>query len=115
MCVNIYIAIAYHPNKPNVSLEEQYGPGNITAFLQWTEELNNSLVTYHVSVEPMASVNNSTGRANLTLSYNTRYNVSVVADICGRINATTSLMVNYGKHILTIMILNPSSPFLSTS
>ena len=57
----------------------------------------------------MASVNLSTGQANLILSYNTRYNVSVVADICGRINATTSYMANYGKHILTL--LNPHSPF----
>ena len=38
------------------------------------------------------------GRANLIVSYDTPYNVSVVAGVCGRINASTTLMVNYGKH-----------------
>ena len=70
---------------------------SVTVFLQWTKELNNSLVTYHVSVEPMAHVDTGDGRANVTLLYNTPYNVSVVADFCDRRNATTTLLKNYGK------------------
>ena len=79
-------------------IEEQFGVDNVTVVLQWTEELNNSLVTYDVRVEPMAHIITSNGRANLILSYNTLYNVSVVADICGIMNETTSHVVNYGKY-----------------
>ena len=95
------IRTAYQPSPPEVSLEEQFGVDNVTVDLQWTEELNSSfnLVTYHVSVEPMAHVVTGNSRANLTLQYNTPYNMSVVADVCGRINATTTLLVNYGKHL----------------
>ena len=91
------MCIAYHPNQPEVSLDEQFGMDNVTVFLQWTEELNNSLVSYHVSIEPMAHVNTDNSRANLVLLYNTPYNVSIVADVCNRINATTTLMRNYGN------------------
>jgi hypothetical protein len=91
------IVTAYRPNQPEVSLAEKFGVDSVTVFLQWTEELNNSLVTYHVRVEPMAHVNTGNGKANVTLLYNTPYNVSVVADFCGRRNATTTFMRNYGN------------------
>ena len=94
---------AYRPNPPNVSLEEKFRVDNVTVVLQWTEELKNSLVTYDVRVEPMAHVISSNGRANLTLSYNTLYNVSVVADVCGRMNETTSHVVNYGKYFISMI------------
>ena len=90
---------AYHPNPLEVSHDEQFGVDSVTVSLQWTEVLNNPLVTYHVSVEPMADINTGNGRANLTLLYNTPYNVSVVADFCGRRNATTTLLNNYGNVI----------------
>ena len=44
--------------------------------------LKSSITHYHVSVEPMAHVDTGDDRANVTLLYNTPYNVSVVADIC---------------------------------
>ena len=91
------VCTAYRPNQPEVDLEEQFGVDNVTVFLQWIEELSNSLVSYHVSVEPMAHVNADNSRANLTLLYNIPYNVSIVADVCNRINATTKLMKNYGN------------------
>ena len=90
---------AYCPNQPEVSLKEEFGVDNVTVFLQWTEELNNPLVTYHVTVEPIAHINTGNGRANVTLLYNTPYKVSVVADFCGRRNATTTLLNNYGNVI----------------
>ena len=55
----------------------------------------------------MAHVVIGNGRANLTLDYNTPYNVSVVfvADYCGGLNnATTILVVNYGKHCTSMII-----------
>ena len=97
--MDIVIVTAYHPNPPEVSFEEHFGVDNVTVFLQWTQELNNSLVTYHVSVEPVAHINSGNGKANVTLLYNTLYKVSVVADFCGRRNATTTLLNNYGNII----------------
>ena len=93
------IVIAYHPNPPEVSREEQFGVDSVTVFLQWTEELNNSLVTYHVSIEPMAHISIGNGRANLTLLYNTPYSVSIVADFCDRRSANATLLKNYGNII----------------
>ena len=46
----------------------------------------------------MAHVNIGNNRANLILSYNTPYNVSVVAEVCGQRNATKSLKLNYGRY-----------------
>ena len=94
-----YNVTAYHPNPPEVSLREEFGVDNVTVFLQWTQELSNSLVTYHISAEPMAHINTGNGRANLTLLYNTPYNLSVVADFCDRRSATTTLLNNYGNII----------------
>ena len=42
-------------------------------------------------------------KANLTLSYNTLYNVSVVAEVCGRLDASTIFMVNYSKYTSMFM------------
>ena len=71
----------------------------VTIQLNWTQS-GNSLVAYGVGVIPSSgttvSIIDST-TANLTLSYNTPYNVTVVADFCGQRNATTMIDVNYGK------------------
>ena len=75
---------------------------SVIVLLQWTEDISNSLVIYNVSVEPLANVVKGSGKANLTLLYNTLYTVSVVADFCGRRNATTTVMKNYGKHYIDI-------------
>ena len=92
------IVTAFCPSKPEVSLIEEFGVDNVTVFLQWTsEEISNPLVTYHVSVEPMAQISTGNGRANLTLLYNTLYKVNVVADFCGRRNANATLLKNYGN------------------
>ena len=49
----------------------------------------------------MAGVITSHGsdRANVTVPYNAPHNVSITADFCHRINATTIIEVYYGKHI----------------
>ena len=94
-----YNVTAYHPNPPEVSLREEFGVDNVTVFLQWTQELSNSLVTYHISVKPMAQISTGNGRANVTLLYSTPYNVSIVADFCGRRSTTTTLLKKYGNVI----------------
>ena len=39
----------------------------------------------------------SNTRANLSVPYNTPYNVSIVAGVCGQRNSTTYIELNYGK------------------
>ena len=55
-------------------------------------------VSYSVSVDPEVEVINYSGKssAQLILSYNTNYNVSVVASLCGK-SSTTFTVINYGK------------------
>ena len=67
--------------------------------MNWTLP-ENSLVSYNIIVFPrndtMISIIDST-RANLTLSYNIPYDVTVVADFCGQRNATKLTEFTYGK------------------
>ena len=55
-------------------------------------------MSYNISVDPEVVVNSSTGRnsAQLILSYDTRYNVSVVAALCG-ITTTNFAIIHHGK------------------
>ena len=59
---------------------------------------------YNISIEPIInsdSIHNniimvSNTRANLTVPYNTPYNVSIVADLCGS-QAITQVKIHYGE------------------
>ena len=72
---------------------------SVVILLQWRRELQNSLISYLISVVPMADVATDRGSngANVTVLYNSLYKISVVADLCGRINDTTMIRVYYGK------------------
>ena len=62
------------------------------------ESYENLYVSYNTSTEPEIDATViliSNTRANLTLSYNTPYNVSVVADPCGH-QATIIIEIFYG-------------------
>ena len=84
-----------------VVFRETFGVETVTVSLQWTQEIHQGLlISYSVYVLPVGGVTIamfSNTRANLTLSYNTPYTVSVVADICGQRNSTTFIELNYGK------------------
>ena len=70
----------------------------VTIHMNWTQS-ENSLVSYSVSVVPRSGITVSitdSAAANLTLAYNTPYNVTVVADFCGRSNSTTLIKFSYG-------------------
>ena len=57
-------------------------------------------VSYNISTGPeidAAVTLISNTRANLTLSYNTQYNVSVVADLCGHQSTTLIDEIHYGE------------------
>lgn len=85
--IHISHTLGYHPVSPLVNIGEDYGPDKITVSLWWTQEIHdNLLVSYSISILPMVGVTItmiSNTRANLTLSYNTLYNMSVMADFCG--------------------------------
>ena len=92
------MTIGYYPNPPNVDTNEHFEQERVIIGLYWTEEPNEPHVSYSISIVPMANTTISVigdARANITVSYNTPYSVSVVADFCGRRNSTT-LELNYG-------------------
>ena len=63
--------------------------------LEWT---NKNGVTYTVSSDPEVLDISYTGSnsTQLAVSYNTKYNISVVASLCGK-NDTVFTIINYGK------------------
>ena len=76
-----------------------YGPENVTVTVEWAQKGG---ATYDVSIiPPVAPILTTTGSASrqLTISYNTKYNLSVVAITpCG--NATASMALNYGESLI---------------
>ena len=84
-----------------VKKEDDLKSDKITISLQWTTQTHDNFsLSYGIIVLPMANakvtmINNNS--ANVTLPYNAIYNVSVVADFCGRSNATMHFEVYYGK------------------
>ena len=80
----------------------------VTIYLNWTQS-ENSLVSYSVSVGPRNGATVSiidSAKANLNLTYNTPYNVTVVADFCGQRTATALIELNYGNVIISVYILS---------
>ena len=74
---------------------EQFGTSNITVTLQWS---GISGETYNVSVtpiEPELTVIQDTS-ALLTVSYNTEYNINIMATNCVGMS-TSSIRLFYGK------------------
>ena len=100
----------HHPRTPVVEYEEYFGVNTVTVSLWWTNESAHSLVMYHVIATPSSDVtigNISNTTVNVTLSYNTQYVVSVVADFCGLRNATSdSIELNYGEYIYIRLVAN---------
>ena len=96
----MYTTEYHHPRTPVVEYEEYFGVDTVTVSLWWTNESAHPLVMYHVYATPSSVVTivTSNTRANVTLSYNTQYVVSVMADFCGLNNATANIELNYGEH-----------------
>ena len=71
---------------------------DVTVTLQWPREPG---AVYSVSVSPETPhaelTNAMTITINLTVSYNTQYNMSIVSSLCGVI---TTKVLNYGKVII---------------
>ena len=98
----------YRPNSPEISFkQEEFGRDRVTVSVEWTstKELENSFeshVSYGVSIKPSTDVTIvkiDTTRANMTVSYNVRYNVSVVAVFCDQMNTSDVIELMYGKKL----------------
>ena len=91
---------------------EDFGMDGITISLEWqsmlTQAVNNSfeyLVSYDVNVMPSVDatvIMIDLTRANLTVSYNAPYNVSIVAVFCDQMNTSRSTIIEliYGEYTL---------------
>ena len=81
---------------PTLSItEKHYGTNNAIITVEWAQLEG---VMYIVNVSPLAPII-STGSTSLqlTISYNTKYNLSVVASTLCRPNATAFIILNYGE------------------
>ena len=76
------------------SISEQFRVKDISVTLEWTRTNG---VSYSIRVDPEVAVN-YTGRnsAQITVSYNIKYNISVVASLCG-ITTTNFAIIHHGK------------------
>ena len=93
----IYIATSNStPVELEVKKTKMFGIANVTVILEWIQE---EYVYYNVSVVPPAtSMFTRNTSFHLTVSYNTLYNVSVVAkSFCGHDSVTTDIVLNCGE------------------
>ena len=79
-------------------ISEQFQNKNITVTLEWIQ-VNNSLVSYHVSIIPQTAALSYNGdtQAQVTIPYNTLYNVSISTVIPCGLSTTTSIALSYSK------------------
>ena len=96
----------YHPSSPMIETEQEFKLDNITMSLMWSQEIHDKFqipVSYRVSVQSVMKATvtmvDSTW-INITLLYNTWYNVSVEADFCGHTNTTMLMGIYHGKYII---------------
>ena len=91
----------YADPKVNISsVSEQFESDHVIITLKWTSESSGQLVVYNVSIVPQgqrAVKFNGSAMAQLTLSYNTLYNVSILAAVPCGLNTTRSIALNYGE------------------
>ena len=83
---------------PHVNAAKEFGPNAITVTLEWTH-ING--VSYIIDVDPMVTVNYAASErstAKLVMMYDKKYNISVIASLCGT-NRTTLITINQGKLI----------------
>ena len=73
------------------------GMDNFTVTLEWSQF---SGETYAVTAipEPVHTSFIMSNNVQLVLLYNTQYNLSVIATLCGHRNATANLMIYYGNN-----------------
>ena len=91
-----YNILAIHTplDLPEVVASEEFKSSVVSVSLQWTPQIG---VTYNVSTVPVVNVDViERAGTNLSLMYDTVYNVTVTAmPLCGQNNQATSLLLYY--------------------
>ena len=75
------------------SNQTHFENGNFTVTLEWPQF---SGETYSVAAVPEAVHMMVTGNAQLVMLYNTEYNVTVTATLCGHRSASNFTTIHYG-------------------
>ena len=85
-----------------VNITEEVEANSVTVILQWSTKNG---VSYIVNINPQVALNHM-GRniAQLIVSYNIKYNISIMASLCGT-NRTTFIVVKYGKLLYLACII----------
>ena len=96
LCINVVT--------PHMNISQWFETNGITVFLEWAYKNGAS---YNVVVDPEVAVNyTGLSSAQLSLSYNLKYNISITASLCGR-NSTTFHTLNYSKSYLKAIVEDP--------
>ena len=76
---------------------EQFRNEIVMVFLTWT--VGENYETINLNVSPQVPLVSNRTSALLILSYNTFYNVSVTANICGRSLSSPTTSIHYGESL----------------
>ena len=85
----------------------EYRPNSVIVLIEWT-----IIQTQHHEEDTPFSINsipevivmsNSSMSARLLISYNTKYNVSITATLCGINNTTATVALNFGEFQLRLI------------
>ena len=79
----------------------EFGTDSVIVLIEWIQmgqHENDVHVVYSIDATPPVNVVFiKSSSAQLQVSYNTQYNVSIIASLCGRSNATTMIILNFGE------------------
>ena len=77
-----------------MNISREFEADRVRVALKWTHKNG---VSYAIRVDPEVNVSYSWRKsAQLVVPYNTKYNISVTASLCGR-NRTIFTIIKYGK------------------
>jgi hypothetical protein len=80
-----------------VNISRRLEADRVRVALEWTHKNG---VSYAVRVDPEVNVSYTRRKsAQLVVPYNSEYNISVVASLCGR-SRTVFTVINYGKLLI---------------
>ena len=78
-------------------ISEDYIADNVTVIVEWTKQEDTVYCMFGVS-PPVPVMFTGSKRRQLTISYNTEYNLSVIATAPCKDKVTTSIKLNYSKY-----------------
>jgi uncharacterized protein YeaC (DUF1315 family) len=73
-----------------------FGSDNLTVILEWSQHHDRETYSIAIVPEPLHIGHNTNTSVQLVMLYNTQYNVTVTATLCGHRNAT-NFTIHYSK------------------